>query len=62
MKITAQDLKKLGVIDGIIKEPSAAHRASDEAVKRVGAKVLSEITKLSKLDATALKERGVRSF
>ncbi|MEL6687459.1 MAG: acetyl-CoA carboxylase carboxyltransferase subunit alpha [Pseudomonadota bacterium] len=63
MKITAQDLKKLGVIDGIIKEPvGGAHRAGDEAVKRVGAKILSEIEKFSKLDAQALKERRRDKF
>lgn len=63
MKITAQDLKKLGVIDGIIKEPvGGAHRASDEAVKRVGAKVLSEIEKLSKMEPGDLKERRREKF
>ena len=63
MKITAQDLMELGVIDGIIKEPiGGAHRVPEEAVKRVGAKILAELEKLSKLDALALKERRREKF
>ena len=59
MKITAQDLKKLGVIDKIIKEPvGGAHRAQDEAVKVVGAEIVKSLEELSKLDAaTLLKKR-----
>ena len=63
MKITAQDLMALGVIDGIIKEPiGGAHRVPEEAVKRVGAKILAELEKLSKVDALALKERRREKF
>ncbi|MGB3457503.1 MAG: acetyl-CoA carboxylase carboxyltransferase subunit alpha [Litorimonas sp.] len=63
MKITAQDLKRLGVIDGIIKEPvGGAHRAPGEAVKRVGAKIVSELEKLSELDPKALLERRREKF
>jgi acetyl-CoA carboxylase carboxyl transferase subunit alpha len=37
MKITAQDLKKLGVIDEIVPEPKGgAHRAAAEAVAATG--------------------------
>jgi acetyl-CoA carboxylase carboxyl transferase subunit alpha len=37
MKITAQDLKKLGVIDEIIAEPmGGAHRASATAISVTG--------------------------
>ena len=37
MKITAQDLKKLGVIDEIIGEPlGGAHRAREEAIQTAG--------------------------
>ncbi|HEX2859683.1 MAG TPA: acetyl-CoA carboxylase carboxyltransferase subunit alpha [Alphaproteobacteria bacterium] len=49
LKITAQDLEKLGVIDGIIKEPvGAAHRDPALAIKRVGdivAQALAEVEK-----------------
>lgn len=63
MKITAQDLIKLGVIDGIIKEPvGGAHRAPDEAVKRVGATIVNQLKDLSKLSPKDLIERRREKF
>jgi acetyl-CoA carboxylase carboxyl transferase subunit alpha len=63
MKITAQDLKKLGVIDGIIKEPlGGAHRGSQDAIKNVAAKIMAQIETLSKLDSKALIERRREKF
>ena len=51
MKITAQDLLKLGIIDGIIPEPvGGAHRDGAEVVKAAGdviAKALAEFDALS---------------
>jgi acetyl-CoA carboxylase carboxyl transferase subunit alpha len=47
MKITSDDLKALGVIDGIIPEPiGGAHRAPETVIKSTGdviAKALSEL-------------------
>jgi len=55
MKITAQDLKKLGVIDKIIAEPvGGAHRAPDVAIKAVGAAIMKEIDLHAKKDAATL--------
>ncbi|GHA95247.1 acetyl-coenzyme A carboxylase carboxyl transferase subunit alpha [Algimonas arctica] len=63
MKITAQDLKRLGVIDGIIKEPvGGAHRTPDEAIKRVGATIMAQLEELSALDAKALIARRRDKF
>lgn len=63
MKITAQDLKKLGVIDGIIKEPvGGAHRTPDEAIKRVGAKIISELDILNALGTARLVDRRRDKF
>ena len=63
MKITAQDLKKLGVIDKIIKEPvGGAHRAQAETVKIVGASVIKALEDLSKLDGAALIKRRRDKF
>lgn len=63
MKITAQDLKKLGVIDAIIKEPvGGAHRGPDEAMKRVGATIMAQLKELSALDAKTLIERRREKF
>lgn len=51
LKITAQDLSGLGIIDGIIPEPmGGAHRAPEEAIALVGdqiARALSELSHLS---------------
>ena len=63
MKITAQDLKKLKIVDGIVKEPvGGAHRAPDEAIKRVGAAVVAELERLDQLDPKALVERRRAKF
>jgi acetyl-CoA carboxylase carboxyl transferase subunit alpha len=63
MKITAQDLKKLGVIDKIIAEPvGGAHRAPDIAVKSVGAAIIREIEAHSHYDAATLVKRRREKF
>ena len=55
MKITAQDLKELGVIDEIITEPvGGAHRHPEEMMKIVGAEIVKELEALSELSAEAL--------
>ena len=55
MKITAQDLKRLGIIDKIVKEPvGGAHRAPDPAMKTVGAAVVKSLETLSQMDPDAL--------
>ena len=55
MKITAQDLKRLGVIDQIIKEPiGGAHRTPDMAMKTVGAAILKNIEALEILSPEEL--------
>ena len=55
MKITAQDLKRLGVIDQIVKEPvGGAHRTPDRAITSVGAAIIKNIDALSELSPDAL--------
>ncbi len=55
MKITAKDLKRLGVIDQIIKEPvGGAHRTPDMAMKTVGAAILKNIEALEVLSPAEL--------
>ncbi len=47
MKITADDLKGLGLIDDVIKEPSAgAHRDKEGAAKLVGAYIMAQLEAL----------------
>jgi acetyl-CoA carboxylase carboxyl transferase subunit alpha len=55
MKITAQDLKRLKVIDSIIKEPvGGAHRTPEVAVKKVGAAIVKALDELSDLSVEDL--------
>lgn len=63
MKITAQDLQKLGIVDKIIKEPvGGAHRDLPTAVKTVGAAIVKEIKSLSELDARTRIEKRREKF
>ena len=63
MKITAQDLKKLGVIDKIIKEPvGGAHRAPDNMVKTTGAAIMTALKELSELSPKELVKRRKAKF
>ena len=59
MKITAADLKRLGVIDRIVGEPvGGAHRDPDAAVQAIGAAIDEELTALAaKSSETLLSER-----
>ncbi|MBT9386429.1 acetyl-CoA carboxylase carboxyltransferase subunit alpha [Pseudooceanicola sp. CBS1P-1] len=55
MRLTAQDLQSLGVIDRIIAEPlGGAHRAPSDAIKAVGSALEAVLADLSKLDRKAL--------
>ena len=57
MKMTAEDLKDLGVIDRIIAEPlGGAHRAPDAAIAAVGDAIEESLGTLSTLDADALRQ------
>ena len=63
MKITAQDLKSLGVVDDIIKEPvGGAHRAPAEVIKKVGQRLERDLDTLSGLSAKTLKSQRQEKF
>merc|ERR1711969_281021 len=56
MKVTAQDLKGLGVIDRIVPEPvGGAHRDPAAAAEALGAAIDEELTGLAGLDAGELQ-------
>lgn len=58
MKITAQDLDQLKVIDAIIAEPlGGAHREPSKAVASVGAAVAEALDELAELDAAEVKKQ-----
>jgi len=58
LKITAEELKELGLIDDLIKEPkTGAHRDKDGAIKALGNYVLTELHKLDDLSIDELISR-----
>lgn len=61
MKITAQHLKRLGVIDRIVKEPiGGAHRDVEGMARTLGNAIGEELDKLGKMDSSeilALREK-----
>lgn len=63
MKITAQDLEKLGIVDKIIEEPlGGAHRETETTIKSVGDAICSSLKELSGLDNQALIARRREKF
>lgn len=63
MKITAQDLLRLGVIDGIIDEPlGGAHRDPVAIIDRVGDAILAALDTLSAIDGATVKAQRATRF
>jgi acetyl-CoA carboxylase carboxyl transferase subunit alpha len=63
LKITAQDLKKLGVIDEIIPEPQGgAHRQPEKAIASVADAVARALKSLSGLSANVLRTQRREKF
>ncbi|MFO0556651.1 MAG: acetyl-CoA carboxylase carboxyltransferase subunit alpha [Polyangiales bacterium] len=63
LKITAPDLLRLGVVDGVIDEPAGgAHRDHDEAARAVGDAVASALEELGELTPGQLREQRYRRF
>jgi len=57
MKITAEDLKALGIIDGIIPEPiGGAHRDPDAMIRATSAIIESTLADLSKKSGDELRQ------
>jgi acetyl-CoA carboxylase carboxyl transferase subunit alpha len=63
MKITAQDLRKFGVIDRIVAEPvGGAHRAPENAIAAVGSALAEELAELRPMAPADLKRRRQEKF
>ena len=63
MKITAQDLKSLGVIDRIISEPvGGAHRHPEDMIKTVGAAIVKELESFENVSSEDLISRRREKF
>ena len=63
MKLTAPELKKLGIIDGIIREPEGGAQTNQgEMLRSMDRVLLRELTPLLKESGTALAEQRCRKF
>lgn len=63
LRLTAQDLEKLGVIDKVVAEPvGGAHRDPNAAIDAVGDAIQSSLDELSCLDPAALKAKRRDKF
>ncbi len=63
MKITAEDLRAMSVIDGIIPEPiGGAHRDADAVIDRTGDVIASALTDLGRLSGDRLRQERRQKF
>lgn len=63
LKITSGDLLKLGIIDGIIKEPlGGAHNDYDKAAFELKNTVIKAVNELKNINSSALKEERYKKY
>jgi len=63
MKITAQDLLRLGVVDGIVSEPvGGAHRDPDAAIRSAGNAIAAALADLAPLSPDEVRDRRADKF
>ena len=63
MRVTANDLQALGVIDRVVPEPlGGAHRSPAEAIANLKSAILEELDGLAKLDRAQLIDQRRRKF
>ncbi len=63
LKISAQDLLKLNIIDGIVKEPmGGAHNNHQEMADNLKKAILESLKKYSKMSASKLKEQRYNKY
>ena len=63
MKITAQDLKKMGIIDEIVPEPKGgAHRAAADAIAATGAAITRVLKIFDGLSPEVLRTQRREKF
>ena len=63
MRISASELKKLGVIDRVVGEPiGGAHRQPDVAIASLGKAIGDELGKLANVDGEKLRLKRRAKF
>ena len=63
MKITAEDMRRFGIIDGIVREPTGgAHRDPAAAIVATGEAIHQALTQLHNLDPEAVRKQRREKF
>jgi len=63
LKLTAEDMLKNGLIDGIIEEPiGGAHQNPEVAAENLKARILTDLTELTRKDAKSLVAERIDKF
>ncbi len=63
LKLTARDLKGMGIIDGIIKEPlGGAHRDPETSAKAVKKQLQNSLKRLKKIKSSKLIEKRINKY
>jgi acetyl-CoA carboxylase carboxyl transferase subunit alpha len=63
MKITAQDLLKFGIIDGIVPEPlGGAHRNPDAAVAATGVAIAGALEQMGNMSRDQVRDARAAKF
>ncbi len=63
MRITAEDVLRLGIIDAVVPEPAGgAHRSPEVAIDTLGKAIGSALDELSEMDGNALRADRRRKF
>lgn len=63
MRITAEDVHRLGIIDTVVLEPvGGAHRSPEVAIDALGREICSALDELSSMDGKALRADRRRKF
>ena len=63
MKITAQDLMQMGIVDGIIPEPlGGAHRGHDVVIDSAKAQIVEALSHFENMDGEAIKRERQDKF
>jgi acetyl-CoA carboxylase carboxyl transferase subunit alpha len=63
LKLTAEDLKGLGIIDEIVAEPlGGAHRAKQETIERLGDSLADALARFDNMDGDTVRRERREKF
>jgi acetyl-CoA carboxylase carboxyl transferase subunit alpha len=63
LKLTAGDLKELGIIDEIVPEPlGGAHRAKPEAIEKLGDSLAAALERFDNMDGAEVRKERREKF